>query len=205
MLAKLCTCCRKEKELDQFLPSKQGKFGVTSWCRPCDLQKSADRYAKNRDRYAAQKKRYAADNKGKIKKIRAEWYLQNREKVLLKNAQWSALNKERHRELSKLWQKANTARVNMHTANYRALKMKAAPKWLSAIELAQIHEMYDIAFACTVQTGVEHHVDHIHPLRGNGFNGLHVPWNLRVIPAYENRSKSNKLPSEESHLAWGVL
>ena len=188
MLVKLCTCCHKEKATDQFLPSQRGKLGVGSWCRPCDLQKS----------------RYAETHKLKIKEYHVKWYYRNHEKKLLQNAQWSAKNKERHRELTKSWQKSNPAKVNTSTANYRALKTKSAPKWLSAIELAQIQEMYDIALARSVQTGVEHHVDHIHPLRGNGFNGLHVPWNLRVITAYENRVKSNKLSFEDMNLAWGV-
>jgi hypothetical protein len=103
-----------------------------------------------------------------------------------------------------MWRLENPARVNAHTAKYRALKLNATPPWLSAIEMALIQEMYDVAIAKTTQTGVEHHVDHIHPLQGDGFNGLHVPWNLRVITAYKNRVKLNKLPVNEAHLAWGV-
>jgi len=79
-------------------------------------------------------------------------------------------------------------------------KRSAVPKWVSAAHRIEMGKIYRERDRLTSETSVQHHVDHIVPIRGleivNGHLvevwGLHVPWNLRAIPGAENEKKSNK-------------
>jgi len=53
----------------------------------------------------------------------------------------------------------------------------------------QITDVYELARAKTLATGVPHHVDHIRPVSKGG---KHVPENLQIMSATENLKKSNK-------------
>lgn len=79
------------------------------------------------------------------------------------------------------------------TGRRRALEKKAMPRWVSR---PQIAEVYRAAREIEEKTGVPHHVDHIVPLQHPLVCGLHVPWNLRPIPASENMSKSNRFDGD---------
>jgi hypothetical protein len=90
------------------------------------------------------------------------------------------------------YRKRHPAKHAAQQAKRRAVKLQATPAWLTNIQRAQLQEFYDVARARTVQTGVLHHVDHIEPLKGDNARGLHVPWNLQILTAPENISKSNR-------------
>ena len=76
-------------------------------------------------------------------------------------------------------------------ADRRASVNKAKPKWLSGPQKAHIKRTYRLAQLMGEITDQQYHVDHIMPLRGEDVCGLHVPWNLQVIPAEINLQKGN--------------
>ena len=184
---KTCCKCEAEKPLAAFGRLSEAKDGLTYACLDCTRAKMRAWRKANHDRDRAAKQRWADENRDKLK---------------IKSKQYYAENKEKHKAACDRWSKANPSNALMRQSKRRAAKRNAMSTWLTAIQMAQIQEMYDVAVACTVQTGIEHHVDHIHPLQGKNFRGLHVPWNLQVIPAHDNHVKLNNLPPEDAHLSW---
>lgn len=87
----------------------------------------------------------------------------------------------------------NRHKIRALSAKYRARKLQATPLWLTTAQIFEIESVYKESIQLEHQTGTPHHVDHIIPLQGENVCGLHVPWNLRAIPAKENLSKSNSL------------
>lgn len=71
-------------------------------------------------------------------------------------------------------------------------KINRTPAWLTEGHQRQIAVFFKEAKRLTKTTGIPHHVDHIVPLQGETVSGLHVPWNLQVVPAAYNLAKGNK-------------
>lgn len=79
---------------------------------------------------------------------------------------------------------------NARNALHRSVKLSATPNWVNT---KKIELIYRNCQTISKETGIAHHVDHIVPLNNKIVCGLHVDWNLRIIPAEENIRKSNKL------------
>lgn len=101
-------------------------------------------------------------------------------------------NRAQIRLNAKKWREAHKGKKNADTAKRWAAKTQRMPKWLIKDEKERMSCYYQLSAMRTRESGYDWHVDHIIPLRGKHVSGLHVPWNLRVIPAQENMSKGNR-------------
>ena len=115
---------------------------------------------------------------------------------------WYQKNKQKEKEdyvknrKEKLQYQKDYVASNRHIkrnsdAKRRAIKLSAKPKWLTGDDLFAIKQFYYLAKLLESLTNLKYHVDHIVPLQGENVCGLHVPWNLQIITAQENLSKSN--------------
>lgn len=86
----------------------------------------------------------------------------------------------------------NDHRLELY-ANANARRERVAQQTPPWADMKAIRKIYVQCAKLTLATGIEHHVDHVVPIKGRQVSGLHVPWNLQVLPGPENRKKSNKL------------
>jgi len=98
----------------------------------------------------------------------------------------------KRRAKHKRWEERNKGKVLAnHSARKKAVR-RAIPPWLSDIDRYKIEIIYTIRKAVSDSTGVSFEVDHEIPIRGKDVCGLHVPWNLSIIPAKQNLYKGNR-------------
>jgi hypothetical protein len=135
-----------------------------------------NRYATKKEQITQQVKAYRELNIDKLRESGRKHYHEHREKYL---------------ENSKLWARKNKGICNAKSREREIAKMKRTPKWLSKDDRWVIKEIYTLSALRTELFGFAWHVDHIIPLRGTSVSGLHVPSNLRVVPASVNISKRN--------------
>ena len=166
---------------------------------PKDIEKqreySRKYYAENKEKVRKAARKWQAENKERIRERSRKWHAQaeNKEKHSERSRKYYTENKEKIREVQRHWIKANPSKINEYSANRRATKLNATPAWLTDKQKEKTAKIYAKAAAMEKRTGVKHHVDHIVPLQGENVCGLHVPWNLQVLTATQNRSKGNRI------------
>lgn len=195
---KLCSVCGVEKPFDEFYKRENSPDGVRNDCKSCNKTRSlrnhyADRENKNKKKRDAHHLKVVNNPN-----FYAELYAEKKDYILSKSAESYKRDKERTKARVKKWAENNRGKSNAIKKAYKAAKSRACPSWTRNNKdlRAKMDEIYELAFRMSVETGVKHHVDHIIPLRGRTVSGLHVPWNLQVLPGSENCSKSNKLLEE---------
>lgn len=153
-------------------------------CKTCGIEKTFTSFHKRGKKYQPKCK----ECKKEYHKLR---YREKKEHILSLNKKWREENRERKREINLSWKKRCSGKVNSHTAARRASKHNATPEWLTEEQKSEIEQTYWLARDLRSVTGEDYHVDHIVPLKGKDVCGLHVPWNLQVLPSDLNYLKGN--------------
>lgn len=104
-------------------------------------------------------------------------------------AEWREKNPESQKENSRRYREKNKEKILIRNRQREIAEITAIPLWADKKSIAEI---YITARRVTKETGIEHHVDHIIPLRGKTVCGLHVENNLQILTKEENLRKSAK-------------
>jgi len=197
-----CLTCKSEKQSLYWRTSEKARAkDKRSYAKrkqdPEFLKKKTEQnlrlYYANHEAGKQKRREYYARLKAENPNLSAEIYARYRESSLEQSKQYYQANAEDRKAKQRLWSKTNRGTANALTKRYKLRKVNATPPWLSESQLLHIKCKYQLAAMLNIHGVEAWHVDHIVPIRGKDVCGLHVPWNLRVIPAKENMAKGNRL------------
>ena len=171
---KTCKTCENEKPESDYY--RDGRW-LRNSCKDCTKSK---------------RRAYVERNREKVLEAVREYYHANAEQCRAKNNAYYHANKETLREQQADYYRRNKHKFLALNSTARAALYQATPSWLTDQQRKEIKDIYAMRDMMVGETGEQHHVDHIVPLRGKNVCGLHVPHNLRVITAQENLMKGNR-------------
>ncbi len=167
-----CSSCREVKPLGEFYCDTDGVVRRKQ-CKACicGRHQAARRERGLRNRVRTPEQQEARRQQG-LARLKA----------------WSEANPDRCKEVrkasAKKWTDENRSRVYAKNSARRAYMRQATfpgfDRWIEAI--------YETAQDLGLQ------VDHVMPLKGKNFCGLHVPWNMQLLSKSRNSAKRNAAP-----------
>ena len=178
---------RKRGEEVAFLPKRPPSAKSVDHQRR-EGETQADYRRRYQAMVQAERKAWKAANAERIKAYSRVDFEKNREQKIANLKAWVKENPDKHLKCKKAWEAKNPGYKTAAAAKIRAKIIDRTPAWA---DWRAIWRVYGAAKQLTKVTGIPHEVDHIIPLNGKNVSGLHVHYNLQVIPAVENRAKRN--------------
>lgn len=142
------------------------------WCTDC------------RSRHSKNVNQWQKDNASSVLPRIKKWRKENPEKSLANSRRRS----ERFKSGVGHRVEGDPGKRMERNASRRHGVREATPAWADRSEIRAVY----IEAGRRRSLGENVHVDHIVPLKGGSVRGLHVAWNLRIVPAEVNLSKGNR-------------
>lgn len=226
---KLCRKCDTIKPLDDFgIRSKNHPY-TRAYCKECRYEqrkqwgvnnpekvRSNDRKKYWKDPEKSRKLRKQSAERAKerdpegVKLKKRKYYLDNKEQLSAKGKKYRKENPQVHKKAIAKYSAKNPHISRAKVIRRRANRIKATlggnDEW-KELEL-KLHK------ECVVREqleGIRYSVDHIIPLVGKAsfegkyqqvVCGLHVPWNLQILPFLDNARKNSKFDGTYDNESW---
>ena len=152
-------------------------------CKTCLKTKPKNGFSVNKQMRSG----LASDCKSCVTLRAKLWYENNKDRKRAYDTKRRAEKTHLYRAASKRWREAHPEKKRADTGSRRRRVRSQMPPWISPTSMACFYESAQRVSVCL---GVPHDVDHIMPIHGKGVSGLHVPWNLQVMPSRLNARKS---------------
>ena len=173
MTSKVCTKCKTEKELVDFSIDRSSKSGYSCKCKACNKRICAEQYL-----LRTQGKTKPATKRNGLSQTDPAAYARVYRK---ENPEKVAAHQKKHRQDPKNIPKLRAKGMLRYTKQKQRTLFNLSPAYKA--------EMEGLYLFCQLFNGFQ--VDHIVPICGKQVSGLHVPWNLQILTAEENRAKGN--------------
>jgi hypothetical protein len=182
-MQKLCKRCQRWKAFTDYHCNRAARDGRRDVCKACAIAKTRAWQRENPE----QRQQWEDTHRETRLARKRQQYHQDAPAQRQRTRQWRALNPDTFKQAVRRWAVAHRDRCAAYIRERRRMEAQA----MLGCHKRDLRPIYDQAVALTRQTGIRHNVDHIVPLRHPLVCGLHVPANLQVLTAEQNRLKHN--------------
>jgi len=116
---KICSKCKENLTLDNFYKAKGHKYGVSSYCKPCEKENKKQYVIDNKELIQEKRKEYYEKNKEHISKQTKEYRLENPEKISERGRAYRDTHKEQISNRMKGYYEENVDKISETHKAYR--------------------------------------------------------------------------------------
>lgn len=214
MTTKICTKCREEKEISEYYKRKNGKYGVHSRCKKCQIILALQWNIKNKIKYHKNLYNWRGKNPERNKEISKKCYAKNRDKRIMEMKENYRKNRSYYIKSAIEWTKNNPEKKKKYNRqSYLNFKKKypekykaKKKKYCAFARMKGLYKTTDVTVDFLVnlklntkicpycqQPIIKYHLDHKIPLSKGG---THTKENVTYCCEKCNLKKNNKTDKE---------